>query len=95
MNRDLSEAVFAPPNNTIKISDVNKLDVPVKKGEVLDGVGRHYSEKVRISDESAVNVAKVLAESKADVLLNYLPLWVVDLLLSIMPKNVWRQGWDS
>jgi myo-inositol-1-phosphate synthase len=74
VNRDLSEAVFAPPNNTIKISDVNKLDVPVKKGEVLDGVGRHYSEKVRISDESAVNVAQALAESKADVLLNYLPV---------------------
>jgi myo-inositol-1-phosphate synthase len=74
VNRDLSEAVFAPPNNTIKISDVNKLDVSVKKGEVLDGIGRHYSEKVRISDESAVNVAKALAESKADVLLNYLPV---------------------
>jgi myo-inositol-1-phosphate synthase len=74
VNRDLSEAVFAPPNNTTKISDVDKLDVPVKKAEVLDGVGRHYSEKVRISDEPAVNVAQVLAESKADVLLNYLPV---------------------
>ena len=74
VNRDLSEAVFSPPNNTTKISDVDKLDVPVKKAEVLDGVGRRYSEKIRISEEPAVNVAQVLAESKADILLNYLPV---------------------
>jgi myo-inositol-1-phosphate synthase len=74
VNRDLSEALFASPNNTPKISDVDKLDVPVKKAEVLDGIGRHFSEKIRISDEPAVNVAQVLKDSKADVLLNYLPV---------------------
>jgi len=74
VNRDLSEALFSIPNNTPKISNVEKLDVSVRKAEVLDGVGRHLSEKVRISDEPAVNVAQVLKDSNADVLLNYLPV---------------------
>lgn len=74
VNRDLSEAVFSPPNNTLKISDIERLDVTVKKAEVLDGVGRHLSEKVKVSDEPAVNVAEVLTDCKADILLNYLPV---------------------
>lgn len=37
-------------------------------------MGRHLSEKVRISDKPTVNVAQVLKDSKADVLLNYLPV---------------------
>ncbi len=74
VKRDLSEAIFAPPNNTNRISTVDKLDVKVEKAEVLDGVGRHFGEKVRISAEPAVDVAEVLKESKSDVLLNYLPV---------------------
>ena len=74
VDRDLSEALFSIPNNTPKIYNVEKLDVPVRKAEVLDGVGRHLSEKVRISDKPTVNVAQVLKDSKADVLLNYLPV---------------------
>jgi myo-inositol-1-phosphate synthase len=74
VNRDLSEALFSIPNNTPKISNVEKLNVSVRKAEVLDGVGRRLSERVRISDEPAVNVAQVLKDSKADVLLNYLPV---------------------
>lgn len=74
VDRDLAEALFSIPNNTPKIYNVEKLDVPVRKAEVLDGVGRHLSEKVRISDKPAVNVAQVLKDSKADVLLNYLPV---------------------
>jgi myo-inositol-1-phosphate synthase len=39
VGRDLADAIFASPNNTIKISDVNKTGITVEKGEVLDGVG--------------------------------------------------------
>ena len=71
---DLSEAIFAPPNNAIKIIDVPSFDVKVQKGDVLDGAGRHFSEKVNISDNSTVDIAKTLKDVNADLLINYLPV---------------------
>src|SRR5919107_1192570 len=74
VGKDLSEAIFEKPNNTVKIYDVNKMDVKVERAEVLDGIGRHYNEKVKISKEQATDVAKVLKDTQAEVLLNYLPV---------------------
>ena len=74
VGKDLSEAIFAPPNNAIKIIDVPSFDVKVQKGEVLDGAGRHFSEKVNISDNSNVDIAKTLKDVNADLLINYLPV---------------------
>src|ERR671912_870307 len=74
VGRDLSEAIFAEPNNTVKIANVDKSEVVVEKGEVLDGLGNHYREKVHISDKPPANVAKVLKDSGAEILLNYLPV---------------------
>ena len=71
---DLSEAIFAPPNNAIKIIDVPSFDVKVQKGDVLDGAGRHFSEKVNVSDNSTVDIAKTLKDVGADLLINYLPV---------------------
>lgn len=74
VGKDLSEAILAKPNNTAKIANVKKLNIAVEKGEVLDGLGKHYSEKVRVSDKPPVNVAKVLKDTGAEMLLNYLPV---------------------
>ena len=74
VNKDLSEAIFASPNNTLKISDVDNLDVRVKRAEVFDGVGRHLGERIKLSDERPVNIADALKDSKTDILLNYLPV---------------------
>src|ERR671933_1719700 len=71
---DLSEAIFAQPNNTVKICEVDKMDVKVEKGEAFDGIGRHYSEKVSVADKPTVDTSKILKDSKAEVLLNYLPV---------------------
>ena len=71
---DLSEAIFAEPNNTVKICDVDKMGVNVQKGEVLDGIGKHLSEKVKVSDKPPVNVKEVLRDAKAEILVNYLPV---------------------
>ena len=57
VGKDLSEAIFAEPNNTIKIADVEKSKVIVEKGEVLDGLGNHYRGKVQVSDKPPANVA--------------------------------------
>lgn len=74
VGKDLSEAIFAKPNNTIKICDVEKMGVKVEKGQVLDGVGRHLSDVVKVSDLSVVNVVKRLKETGAEVLISYLPV---------------------
>ena len=74
VGKDLSKAIFAEPNNTVKIANVDKLDIIVEKGEVLDGLGRHYHERVRVSDKPPTNVAKVLRDTGSEILLNYLPV---------------------
>lgn len=75
VGKDLSEAIFAKPNNTVKIvKEMDKMDVKVQKGQVNDGIGRHLSEKVKIAPDAAVNVPQVLRDTGAEVLLNYLPV---------------------
>ncbi|HEY7227152.1 MAG TPA: inositol-3-phosphate synthase [Nitrososphaeraceae archaeon] len=74
VGRDLAEAIYANPNNTIKISDVPSTGIKVQKGKVLDGVGRHLNERVKISDSPATDVSKLLRESGAEILINYLPV---------------------
>lgn len=74
VGRDLSEAIFASENNTVKIADVPPLDVPVQRGHTLDGLGRFYRETITESDEEPVDVAQVLRDVEADVLVSYLPV---------------------
>jgi len=74
VGRDLSEAIFASENNTIKIADVPPLDVTVQRGHTLDGLGRYYRQIVEESDEEPVDVAATLREARADVLVCYLPV---------------------
>jgi myo-inositol-1-phosphate synthase len=74
VGRDLSEAIHASENNTIKIADVPPLDVPVLRGHTLDGLGRFYRETITESDEEPVDIAQVLRDTRADVLVSYLPV---------------------
>jgi len=74
VGQDLSEAIFAQPNNTVKISDVEKMDVKVEKGETLDGIGRHLSQKIKVSEKPTVDIKKVLKDTQTEILLNYLPV---------------------
>ncbi|HEY8729934.1 MAG TPA: inositol-3-phosphate synthase, partial [Acidothermaceae bacterium] len=74
VGRDLSEAIHASENNTIKIADVPPLGVPVQRGHTLDGLGRFYRETITESDEEPVDIAQVLRDTRADVLVAYLPV---------------------
>jgi myo-inositol-1-phosphate synthase len=74
VGRDLSEAIVASENNTIKIADVPPLDVPVQRGHTLDGLGKYYRETIEESDEQPVDVVQVLRDSAVDVLICYLPV---------------------
>ena len=71
---DLADAMWASENNTIKFADVKPLNVKVSRGHTLDGLGRYYRETVQESDETPVDVVKVLKETGADVLVCYLPV---------------------
>src|SRR6195952_99792 len=74
VGRDLSEAIVASENNTIKLCDVPPLDVPVQRGHTLDGLGKSYGETISESDEEPVDVVKVLKDQAVDVLICYLPV---------------------
>jgi myo-inositol-1-phosphate synthase len=71
---DLSEAIFASENNTIKIADVPPTNVTVQRGPTLDGIGKYYAETIEISDTEAVDVVKTLKDNKVDVMVSYLPV---------------------
>ena len=80
VGRPLEEAIFAPPNNTKTICrDLPRGGVIVQMGNVLDGVPEHmreYSpaERFEVADAAAVDVASILRQSRADMLLNYMPV---------------------
>ena len=71
---DLSKAVFASNNNTIRFSEVPALGVTVERGPTLDGLGTYYRERVEESPAPPVDVADVLRRSGAEVLVAYLPV---------------------
>jgi len=77
VGKDLSEAVFAEPNSCSRFVDsLPYLGVKVSRGPVLDGVGSHMKEpfKMYSEGEEPADVAAVLRESKADMLVNFLPV---------------------
>ncbi len=83
VGKDVSEAIFALPNNTtVFCPDVPKMGVEVKMGRVLDGFSEHmrdYDEKYTfvLSDEkepTKEEVVRILKDSGAEMLLNYLPV---------------------
>jgi myo-inositol-1-phosphate synthase len=74
VGQDLSAAIVASENNTIKICDVPPLGVTVQRGHTFDGLGRYYRETIEESDEQPVDVVAAIRESGADVLVCYLPV---------------------
>ena len=74
VGRDVSEAIGASENNTIRICDVPPLGVTVARGHTLDGLGKYYRETIEESDDEPADVVAVLRESAADVLVCYLPV---------------------
>jgi len=71
---DLSEAIGASENNTIKICDVPPLGVMVQRGHTLDGLGKYYRETITESDETPVDIVATLKDNRVDVLISYLPV---------------------
>ncbi len=85
---DVSEAIFAYPNNTYKFSDVPKLGVKVERGMTHDGIGKYLAEKVTKAPGPTADIVKILKDTKTNVVVSYLPVgsematkWYVEQVL--------------
>ncbi len=74
VGRDLADAILAPPNNTLRFASVPPSGVIVSRGPTLDGIGRHVAGHVTEADEPAADVAAVLREAQAEIVVSYLPV---------------------
>lgn len=75
IGKDLSEAIWMTPNNTVKIADVPFVNTPVLKGPVLDGIGEFMGKVTPIdTNQKPVNVARTLQDNGVHILLNFLPV---------------------
>ncbi len=88
VGKDLSEAIFTQPNNTLKFADVPRTGVTVERGMTHDGIGKYVSHLVKKSEGSTVNISGILKEREVDVVVNYLPVgsematkWYVEQVL--------------
>ena len=89
VGKDLSEAIWAYPNNTIKFSDVPKTGVTVHRGMTHDGLGKYLSEVVEKAPGETDDVVGILKDTNTDVVINYLPVgseeatkWYTEQILS-------------
>jgi myo-inositol-1-phosphate synthase len=85
---DLSEAIAAFPNNTIKFSDVPNLGVKVERGMTHDGLGKYLSKVVKKAPGPTADIVKILKDTRTDVVVSYLPVgseeatkWYVEQVL--------------
>jgi myo-inositol-1-phosphate synthase len=74
VGKDLAEAINSSQNNTIKIADVPTSGVEVQRGHTLDGLGKYYRLTIEESGATPVDIVQVLKDTKADVLVSYLPV---------------------
>ena len=88
VGKDLSEAIFAEPNNTAKFSDVPHLNAPVYRGMTHDGLGKYLSQMITKAPGPTADIVQILRETKTDVVISYLPVgsematkWYVEQVL--------------
>jgi myo-inositol-1-phosphate synthase len=88
VGKDLSEAIWAGQNNTMKFADVPKLDVPVYRGMTHDGLGKYLKEKIQKAPGETDDIVQILKDTKTDVVVSYLPVgseqatkWYVEQVL--------------
>jgi myo-inositol-1-phosphate synthase len=88
VGKDLSEAIFAYPNNTIKFADVPHLGVPVHRGMTHDGLGKYLSQILKKAPGPTADIINILKETQTDVVVSYLPVgsematkWYVEQVL--------------
>jgi myo-inositol-1-phosphate synthase len=74
VGKDLSEAIFAEPNNTYKFAEVQPLNAPVVRGMTHDGLGKYLSGMITKAPGPTADIVKLLKDTKTDVVVNFLPV---------------------
>ena len=89
VGKDLAQAIFTLPNNTIKFCDVPATGVKVERGMTHDSLGVYLSQIIKKAPGSTADIVKILKETKTDVVINYLPVgseeatkWYVEQVLT-------------
>ncbi len=88
VGKDLSEAIFAYPNNTYKFAEVPHLGVKVYRGMTHDGLGKYLSQILTKAPGPTDDIVGILRDTKTDVVINFLPVgsematkWYVEQVL--------------
>jgi myo-inositol-1-phosphate synthase len=88
VGKDLSEAIWAGQNNTIKFAEVPHLGVPVHRGMTHDGLGKYLKQRIEKAPGETADIVSILRETKTDVVVSYLPVgseqatkWYVEQVL--------------
>ncbi len=88
VGKDLGEAIWAKPNNTIRFADVEPLGVTVQRGMTHDGLGKYLSEVIEKAPGETADIVGILRDTKTDVVVSYLPVgseeatkWYVEQIL--------------
>jgi myo-inositol-1-phosphate synthase len=88
VGKDLSEAIFQQPNNTVKFADVPHLGVPVQRGMTHDGLGTYLAQMIQKAPGSTADITGILRETGTQVVVNFLPVgsematkWYVEQVL--------------
>src|ERR1700716_995433 len=74
VGKDLSDAIFAGHNNTVKFAEVPHLGVKVERGMTHDGLGKYLSEIITKAPGATADIVGILKATKTDVVVNYLPV---------------------
>jgi myo-inositol-1-phosphate synthase len=89
VGKDLAQAIYTPPNNTFKFTDVPTAGVKVARGMTHDGLGKYLSQIIQKAPGPTANIVQILKETKTDIVLNYLPVgsematkWYVEQILT-------------
>lgn len=107
VGKDLSEAIFTPPNNTYKFAEVPYMDVPVSRGMTHDGLGKYLKQVITKAPGPTANIVQILKETETDVVVNFLPVgsematkWYVEQILeagcglvNCIPVFIAREGY--
>jgi myo-inositol-1-phosphate synthase len=89
VGKDLAQAIFTKPNNTIKFCDVPETGVRVERGMTHDGLGKYLSQIITKAPGPTANIVDILKKTETDVVLSYLPVgseeatkWYVEQVLT-------------
>src|SRR2546427_10639847 len=88
VGRDLGEAIYQPPNNTVKFADVKPLGVPLQRGMTHDGLAPYLSQMIKKAPGSTADIAGTLRDTATNIVVNFLPVgsematkWYVEQIL--------------